>query len=339
MDWFEKLTGFREAGYEDTKRRLAVAGARLRSLVNGHEYGIGELELAPLHLLRQRAHDNGGARGRVHVRTLQGDVRALHQRSEFASALFQVASQFNMLEMTHHSVTPEHGVSRYADDPTQGPACALAAGAATIYRNYFVPVDGQTGQTMTRQLDGLADLGTALGETLRLPVSALWRMQNGYALCSASGLAAISSHLSGAGADAVDSLRGLLRIGCHRDVEVTDANPGHRHTVSQAFCSALPVAYSDVPRQRWAAFATLVLEAAYEATIWAAVVNAQRGVSNTVLLTRLGGGAFGNDEDWIHAAMRRALRLAQGFELDVVLVSQGRPPEEFRTTEREFAAS
>jgi len=39
-----------------------------------------------------------------------------------APAPFQVASQFNLLEMTGPSVTPEHGVARYAHDPTQGPA-------------------------------------------------------------------------------------------------------------------------------------------------------------------------------------------------------------------------
>jgi Patatin-like phospholipase len=36
--------------------------------------------------------------------------------------------------------------------------------------------------------------------------------------------------------------------------------------------------------------AQLVLEAAYEATMWAAVLNAQRSASNRVLLTSLGGG-------------------------------------------------
>jgi hypothetical protein len=35
------------------------------------------------------------------------------------------------------------------------------------------------------------------------------------------------------------------------------------------------------------------------------------GASNIVLLTQLGGSAFGNDDDWIHAAMRRALSKAK----------------------------
>jgi hypothetical protein len=48
MDWFERLTGFRESNYEETRARLKVEGGRLHSLVNGASYGIGELELVSL---------------------------------------------------------------------------------------------------------------------------------------------------------------------------------------------------------------------------------------------------------------------------------------------------
>jgi len=48
--------------------------------------------------------------------------------------------------------------------------------------------------------------------------------------------------------------------------------------VSQVFCSALPVAYSDVPPIHWRAFATLVLEAAYEATMWGIGEPPARGI-------------------------------------------------------------
>ena len=70
-----------------------------------------------------------------------------------------MASQFNVLEMISEHVTPEEGVTRYAWDRTQGPACAIAAGAATIYRNYFVPVGDGVGQTADRQIDALAGVG------------------------------------------------------------------------------------------------------------------------------------------------------------------------------------
>jgi hypothetical protein len=195
MDWFERLTGFREKSYDDTRTKLKVEGSRLLSVINGKSFGIGELELVPLQALRERVKSNGGLLGRLKVSVVTGDVRQMHQSPENAGALFQVASQFNLLEMVSPAVTPEHGVTRYQHDPTQGPACAIAAGAATIYRNYFAPVGGREGQTAERQFDGLADLGEALGETLNKPVEALWSMQNGYALCTRTGLDAIAEHL------------------------------------------------------------------------------------------------------------------------------------------------
>ncbi len=336
MDWFEKLTGFRETGYAETRARLEVQGNRLRSRSNGAGYGIGELELASLQDLRARSRSAGGVDGRLKASVVTGDVRQMHRSVENAGALFQVASQFNLLEMVSPDATPEHGVTRYQNDHTQGPACAIAAGAATIYRNYFVPIDGGEGQTARRQLDGLADLGAALSSELQRPADELWRMRNGYALGSRAGLDAIAAHLATLAGDALDVLRGKLRIGIHSDVEVTEAAGPSRPVVSQAFCSALPVAYSRVPPEHWKPFASLVLEAAYEATMWAAVLNAQRGASRIVLLTLLGGGAFGNHTGWIHAAIRRALELVSGFGLDVRVVSYGEPSKETLTLVEAF---
>ena len=193
MDWFEKLTGFREIDYHSMRSKLAVEGRRLRSLVNGASYGVGELEIVSLQTLRDRAARIGAPPGRLKVSVVTGDVRRMHRSPENAGALFQVASQFNLLEMVGPSVTPEQGVTRYQDDHTQGPACAIAAGAATIYRNYFVPVDGSHGQTATRQINTLADLGEAFSDALKTPVATLWTMRNGYALCTRAGLDAISA--------------------------------------------------------------------------------------------------------------------------------------------------
>jgi hypothetical protein len=325
MEWFERLTGFRETDYDETRAKLRVDGSRLQSLVNGRSYEIGRLELVSLQTLRERVKSADRLPGRLKAAVVRGDVRQMHQLPENAGALFQVASQFNLLEMVSPEITPEHGVTRYEHDHTQGPACAIAAGAATIYRNYFATVGGGHGQTRERQFDGLADLGEALSIALKQPVEALCEMKNGYALCTAPGLEAIAEHLGTLEPQKLDILRGKLCIGIHWDVEVTDASGEHRPLVSQAFCSALPVAYSRVSPLRWEAFASLVLQAAYEATMWAAVNNAQRGASNVVLLTSLGGGAFGNDERWIHAAMRRALKMVSMCDLDVRIVSYGPP--------------
>ena len=336
MDWFETLTGFRETGYDDTRAKLRIERSRLHSLVNGKSYEIGHLELVSLQTLRQRVHSAGAIPGRLKVSLVTGDVRDMHRTPENTGALFQVASQFNLLEMTGPGVTPEQGVTRYQYDHTQGPACAIAAGAATIYRNYFAPVGGHEGQTKDHQLDGLADLGEALSRSLNMPVAGLWEMSNGYALCSAAGLDTIATHLTTLPPDQLDVLRGKLCIGIHSDVAVTDAERDPLPLVSQAFCSALPVAYTSVPPARWQPFASLVLDAAYEATMLAAMLNHKRGASSIVLLTLLGGGAFGNDIAWIRAAIRRALKMVSGCELDVRIVSYGDPPPEIEQIAWEF---
>lgn len=337
MNWFERLTGFVETDYHETRARLAVEGRELVSRVTGQRYGTGELELASLLELRERV--AGGPHGRrpLRVSLVRGDVRQMHQRPEYAGALFQVASQFNLLEMTGPEITPEHGVTRYQHDRTQGPACAIAAGAATVYRNYFAPVGGALGQTRERQLDALADLGESLAGAVGRPVTGLWQMRNGYALCTADGLTAIDGYLRRADEGALDHLRSRLRIGLHWQVEVTEAPHAVRPTVSQAFCSALPVSYARIASGAWQSFGRLVLDAAYEATLLAGRLNAQRGDSNVVLLTALGGGAFGNDERWIDTAMRRAFARVADSGLDVRVVSYGTPSPWLEALARDFA--
>ena len=220
--------------------------------------------------------------------------------------------------MTGPEVAPEDGVTRYAHDRTQGPACAIAAGAATVYRNYFVPVGDGMGQTRYRQIDCLRDLGAALSSGRTLP----WTMRNGYALCSPAGLESINAQLRACDEAALDALRSRLRIGLQWNTQVTSGKPENQF-VSQAFCSALPVSYTDIRPVHWRGFARLVLEAAYEATLLARLINARQFGSNIVYLTELGGGAFGNDPEWIHDAMRRAVRLFARSALDVRLVSYG----------------
>jgi hypothetical protein len=77
MDWFERLTGFRETGYVETRGKLRVEGPQLQSLINGRRFGIGELELVSLQTLRERVKSAGGLPGRLKVgvvsRAAQGD--------------------------------------------------------------------------------------------------------------------------------------------------------------------------------------------------------------------------------------------------------------------------
>ena len=132
--WFEELMGFKELPYEETQAKLEVVGSTLRSRTNDRCYGIGVLETPSLRELRDQA--TGvvvDVAGTLRVSSVMGDVGRLHRSPANRHALFQVASQFSLLEMTGPDVSPEDGVTRYAYDRTQGPVCAIAAGAATIY--------------------------------------------------------------------------------------------------------------------------------------------------------------------------------------------------------------
>ena len=55
MDWFERITGFSETTYAQTKARLSVADGKLISSANGRTFGIGKLELLTLRELRKLA--------------------------------------------------------------------------------------------------------------------------------------------------------------------------------------------------------------------------------------------------------------------------------------------
>jgi len=317
--WFEVLTGFAEESPEQVRENLLVDGGELISRVSGRRWIPGELETPSLAELRGRARSSRQGAGKTTVREVVADVQDLHRDACNANALFQVASQFNLLEMVSPSVSPERGVGIYGNDATQGPACAVAAGAGTIYRNYFAKVNGETGQSASNQIDCLSDVGWALGNSDRR----LWEMRNGYALPSEKGLIEVADRLRASTEGDRDTLRGLLRIGIQWGTQVT--LDGCRHLVSQAYCSALPVAYSRLPTGLWADFASLVLEASYEATFCAAIVNADRTGNNTLFLTLLGGGAFGNRTEWIVRGIERSIGLFGDHGLDVAIVSYGSP--------------
>ncbi|OYW18469.1 MAG: hypothetical protein B7Z55_10580 [Planctomycetales bacterium 12-60-4] len=147
----------------------------------------------------------------------------------------------------------------------------------------------------------------------------LWKMKNGYALPTAEGLKEVDSKL-GAMSDAeLDALRSKLKIGVQWDTQVTLSNS--EHLVTQAYCSAVPVAYSGLSSRLWERFARLILEAAYEATLAVAVLNSAKTGNKSVYLTLLGGGAFGNDQAWILDAILRASKLYNKHDLDVKIVS------------------
>lgn len=319
--WFQKLTGFKEESPEQVRENLQVEGEFLTSSVNGKSYRFGQLETPTLAELRSRTSQLNRKTGQIQVSELVANVQTLHLDPTNQHALFQAASQFNLLEMVSPVVPPEMGVGIYEEDLTQGPACAIACGAGTIYRNYFAEVNGQQGQTMDDQIDCL-DL---IGEKLDNWGSSLWEMRNGYALLHPSGLREINAELAEYSREDRENLKGLLKIGLQWDTEVTLARESG-HLVNQAYCAALPISYSEVEQiADCEVFARLILEATYEATFHSALLNlTQRGCPK-VYLTLVGGGVFGNKMEWIMDSIYVALQPFLNTPLEVKIVSFGAP--------------
>ena len=317
INWFEGLTGFREISSHQVRENFLLDGDRLISRINGISFSCGKLETPSLGELRDWVEAGEFKKGKLTVREVVGDVQSLHTELSNAGALFQVASQFNLLEMVSPNITPEAGVGIYENDRTQGPACAIAAGAGTIYRNYFALCNGQIGQSVDNQIDCLADIGKRLNNVQ----NRLWKMQNGYALATKAGLVELQTRLRSMNEFDLDHLRQLLRIGVQWNTQVTIAQSAH--LVTQTYCSALPVGYSSHDSNLWEPFARLILEASYEATICTAIVNAQVTGNHRVFLTLLGGGVFGNSIDWIFDAMQRSFQRYEHYDLDVAIVSYG----------------
>ncbi|MAQ18999.1 MAG: hypothetical protein CMN30_29900 [Sandaracinus sp.] len=309
--WFQDLFGFPETTWAETRSRFAVEGEELVALPTGRRFGVGTFATPTLHALRERS--EGFAPGTLrHAHVAIGDVLELHAAHE--GAMFQAASQFNCLEFPGPDTTPEDGVTGYAHDPTQGPACSLAAAAATVYRNYFAPVGEHVGQTAQHQLNGLAGVLRALGDA-----GTKVEVRNGYTFSDDARLEPLNAALETLDRD---DLMGGLRVGIQSRCAVTFASrfqpPDAPRHVSQAFCSALSCGYSPGSLARWRGLAKLVLDGAYEATLLAAAQDREDGRgSGVVWLTFLGGGVFGNSPVWIADAIGRALRRAAHLPLDV----------------------
>ena len=312
MTWFESLTGFQEETGTDVRSKLQIDGTRLTSIANNRSFEVGTFSTPSLYDLRRRTTATSGQN--IRIAELVGDVRTLHQDSANKNAVFQVASQFNCLEMAAPHAIPEDGVGIYENDWTQGPACSICAGAGTIYRNYFADVNGHLGQSRDNQIDCLSDIEQHFG-------GGHWHMQNGYCFPTAAGLAEIEAQLSACSEQALDNIRGKLKVGVQSKTQVTIGDA--THLVTQVFCSALPIAYSDIPSSDWDHFPRLILDATYEATFHVAVQNLADSDCDKLFLTLVGGGVFGNRLDWILASIRRSLGLFAWAELDVYIVSYG----------------
>jgi hypothetical protein len=233
------------------------------------------------------------------------DIGSLQSQAG-AGTLFQVASQFNCLEAPWDELT---SVVSYFGDPTQGPRASISAFPGTLLRHYRAP--GRRGVPFVQTNDGpqielLRDVCEPGMATVR----------NGYLRAGTIPHPKTFSATLEARFDAI-------RVGVHDDVEVVrgynwDGAVSGAPRIAQVFTSTLAAggygsasgSLLDVCRQ--------LLRAAYLGTLLAATSLGRE----RVVLTLIGGGAFGNPPRLIWESILWALDQAESVvarDLDVVV--------------------
>ena len=330
MAWFQSNFGFKETSYTQTRAQFQVDNDNngqitLTSLPNQQTFFVGSFELPSVADLRSRlnpVHDgDGDAPIQMTFKNIGGNARSLHLDPANQGSVFAVASQFNCLEMVGPGVRPEDGVTNYARDRTQGPVCAMACPAATVFRNYFV----NGGQHHGNQLDGASDIALLCDNNKHK----YWDMANGYLLPTRHGAIGEVGERIQHEEGFHEAFVSKLRVGIHWNTETEKNKSGQSHRVCQVFSSACPVAYANKTcrSSEWAPFATSILEATFEAVLLAGAIIAQQEQRRVqVFLTQVGAGAFGNSTMWVEKAISRALTLVQHYPLDIQLVHYGTKP-------------
>ena len=140
--WFSETFGFAEDPYDKTREKFVFADDVLESKVNGRRFFVGPWSLPSVAELRSQCAGAPRSLGGLTFSNVCGNAQTMHRDAGNEGSVFQVASQFNCLEMNEPGARPEDGVTRYYSDATQGPACAISCPAGTVFRNYFVTRDG-----------------------------------------------------------------------------------------------------------------------------------------------------------------------------------------------------
>lgn len=372
-NWFEETFGFKE--YSSPTKTTAMFKCEylqrkeiyLTSLPNKRVFHVGRFETPTLAQLSMTAETEKATwrSERAHQYPLSpvkqfndyglsftheiGDVRTYYTPSKctttplsdsliHSTTLFQIASQFNCLEMASPDVTPSSGISQYFHDKTQGPISSLMCPGAIVYRNYLEERDVK-GQCRT-QLDCL----DAMASVLDNAKNKYFKMQNGYCAPIGDGVARLSKRITQTQEIAqtsdddknkekekkiITDAYYALKVGIHWNTQVY-AHPNIH--VAQLFCSALPLAYyEEVSKDDWEPFARLILDSLYEATLTCAVILAyERRERIKVVLTCVGGGVFGNKHEWICAAITKSLNKFRSEPIDVILLHYTSKPKEYK---------
>ena len=326
--WFSKVFGFNEMIQTSSGKLVSIVprvmlletkktpdGDRkiLKSLISGKVFdaGIPIIETTGTLMLTAQHISSHPWQFQFNPPTLniiKGDVVEFFKQRELQGSLFQVASQFNVLEMANPKSTPEMGITIYQHDRTQGPVCAMACPSGTLYRNYFAmplhngDIDG-TAQSEYRNCQ-LNMLDGVMSDLIKETPPIHMVEQNGYILpMTLSDITNLKNLLAASEVKMMELVK-RVKYFVQEDVPVLSSEDDGKEVnrVSQIFCSGFPFVtkYSepitkiDQKPLINSSIARMILYAAYNATFAHAVKMAKtQNKIIKVFLTYIGGGEFG----------------------------------------------
>jgi hypothetical protein len=356
-NWFSEVFGFKEIPFAPNKSSFNVKTStnnHILMTVKTEEIDIGVFRYMSVEDLLKTATSNPSAMSvfgfdpkNLKYYTMTSPAHVVHMTPGYSGSIFQVASQFNALEMPSQTTTPQAGITNYLNDKTQGPVCAMVCPLGTLYRNYFcMPGDGK--QPEDKSVNDNPQTGTAVGtgsgndqintltELMNIPQFKDLRFQNGYIFVKdKSQLDAINTYLL----TPENFWKAMMAIKyvIQEDTPVVDVTTVHGkildQIVSQIYCSAYPVAYSTDPspmsgsvvpgtkKEDYALLSSMILHAVYYSTLAYAVTRITSDETRKkVFLTKVGGGAFGNDVSLIDNAIYNAVSHFIAYPIDVYIV-------------------
>jgi hypothetical protein len=290
----------------------------IKNLQNSRIFAMGEFKEYSIAQLRTAS--NGKVKsgnGSLHIIEAQNpsgtpylskvDVGAMQADPVFNDAVFQIASNFNGLELTSNQDNMGD-ITRYVFDYTQGPFASISAAPGLFLRHYYMFYDpkipsAQWKQTPSHQLNFL--------DQTDIPVT------NSYVDFSIKNPDLVSNY-------PVDK----IKVGVHTDIEVTFGfmpttasfeevnNPNQK--INQVFTAAVDFGSNSSfkKNEKALAIAQTVLNAAYEGTIRTAIVLDKK----KVVLTLVGGGVFNNSINSIYKAIALNKDLIKDYGLDVTVI-------------------
>jgi len=299
--WMKWFLGVSER--ELLQRREAVfKEGSFVNVATGRQWPAGQFDCPSIQELRKQVEakvvpDSERARASPVLRVVDGcDVGELQAmlRTE-DRAMLQIASNFNCLENPSRGCLPDYGglVQNYCVDATQGPGASFGVPAASLLRAHYAFQDPtrppeEWGQTGTRQVELLASVAKYFGKCV-------------------NGKVTLTGDEEALSPSQIGEVAEQIKVGIHRDAQVIFGRGS-----SEVYMEMLEEPYPLVDQvisasvnwrspgarpaqEQLLSLTRAALRAAYAGAYLAAI---ERG-RHLLLLTLIGGGAFGNPQEII----------------------------------------